>query len=1238
MEKQTIADQFTNVYPVSKTLRFELRPVGKTLEYLERDGVMKTDAIRADDYKKVKEIIDRYHKAFIEESICTVTFTESELEEYVEFYEKRTLTESEKKKFDKTKQDLRKKICESFKKNSAYSSLFKKELFKELLKFVKTEEDKKIVESFSKFTTYFTGFHENRKNMYTADEKSTAIAYRSIHQNLPKYLDNIKIYERYLMPVMIEDIKECNKIMASKLQIDSVFEYFTLVGYNKVLSQTQIDVYNTIIGGYTEKDGTKYKGLNECINLYNQKNKTKIPKLNQLFKQILSDRESFSFVAEQFEDDEEVFQAIDTLNIHIQEKILDEKNGLDIKSLFSHMNDFDMNGIFVKNDSTITALSKAVCHDWAVIKNAISMEYDQEHPLGKKKQEKYDEEKKKYLANISAYSIADLNKYLLNSDCNEYTGISVQDYCSGVIIEAADKIAPALEEYNSIDRNMFSGNRKLSKSNKDISSIKKLMDSYKNVQNVLRPFIVGRNISGKDEYFYTELLRMWDDMDVVTMIYNKVRNYVTSKPYSLEKYKLNFHKSTLLDGWDKNKERDNLGVIFLKENNYYLGIMNRNFTKCLDEVPKAVSGNVYKKMKYKLLPNPNQMLPKVFFAKSNIDYFNPDKELLERYKQETHKKGENFNIGDCHNLIDFFKKSIELHSDWKTFNFEFSETSTYEDLSGFYKEVEAQGYSITYTDIDAEYIEQIVSEGKLYLFQIYNKDFSPYSKGTENLHTMYWKAVFDDNNLQNVVYKLNGQAEVFYRKASIRQDQAVIHPANQAIANKDALNEKAESIFAYDLIKDRRFTCDKFQFHVPVTMNFKAPGERKMNNRVNRVIKDAEDMHIIGIDRGERNLLYISVIDMEGNIVEQMSLNEILSYDKKNKMHRSDYHQKLVEREKENKQSRQNWTTIGTIKELKEGYLSQAVHVITELAIKYNAIIVLEDLNFGFKRGRQKFERQVYQKFEKMLIEKLNYLVDKKKDIHENGGLLHAYQLTAPFESFQKLGKQSGILFYVPAWNTSKIDPTTGFVNLFYTKYESIDKSRAFIRNMDNIYYDSATESFAFECDYKKYTYKADQTKTLWTLYSYGQRVDHFRNPEKNNEIDVRYIDLTSAFNELFSKYGIASDSKTLIDDICAVSEKSFYVSFMKLFSMMLQMRNSDEEKGLDQTISPVKNSRNDFFVSGENSKLPLDADANGAYNIAKKGLLLVRKIKDCDDETIDKVKLAISNKEWLKFAQENTL
>ena len=61
--------QFSNLYQVSKTLRFELKPQGKTLNHIQTKGLISQDDQRACDYQKVKKIIDQYHKDFIEEGI-----------------------------------------------------------------------------------------------------------------------------------------------------------------------------------------------------------------------------------------------------------------------------------------------------------------------------------------------------------------------------------------------------------------------------------------------------------------------------------------------------------------------------------------------------------------------------------------------------------------------------------------------------------------------------------------------------------------------------------------------------------------------------------------------------------------------------------------------------------------------------------------------------------------------------------------------------------------------------------------------------------------------------------------------------------------------------------------------------------------------------------------------------------------------------------------------------------------
>ncbi|MFV0439955.1 MAG: hypothetical protein ACK5LV_01510 [Lachnospirales bacterium] len=56
MEK--IYDDFINKYKLAKTLRFELVPIGKTLENIEEKGFISEDETRAEDYVEMKKIID----------------------------------------------------------------------------------------------------------------------------------------------------------------------------------------------------------------------------------------------------------------------------------------------------------------------------------------------------------------------------------------------------------------------------------------------------------------------------------------------------------------------------------------------------------------------------------------------------------------------------------------------------------------------------------------------------------------------------------------------------------------------------------------------------------------------------------------------------------------------------------------------------------------------------------------------------------------------------------------------------------------------------------------------------------------------------------------------------------------------------------------------------------------------------------------------------------------------------
>lgn len=316
-----VFEQFTELYPVSKTLRFELKPIGKTLENIEKKGLIAQDEQRDREYQRVKDIIDRYHRQFIRK--CLQNFklklnSEGEkdsLEEYYEYISNAKRNEAEDKLFNKVKENLRKQIIDAFKNGATWDDLFKKTLIQDhLINIAEDDEERAMIEHFRKFTTYFAGFHKNRQNMYSEEEKSTAIAYRLINENLPIFYDNMRSFEKIAGSDVAAHFDKIETDFQEYLNVEHINEMFSLDYFSVVLTQEQIEVYNSIIGGRSEDD-VKIQGINEYVNLYNQQQKDKskrLPLLKPLYKMILSDKVSISWLPEQFESDGEMLDAINT--------------------------------------------------------------------------------------------------------------------------------------------------------------------------------------------------------------------------------------------------------------------------------------------------------------------------------------------------------------------------------------------------------------------------------------------------------------------------------------------------------------------------------------------------------------------------------------------------------------------------------------------------------------------------------------------------------------------------------------------------------------------------------------------------------------------------------------------------------------------------------------------------------------------------------------------------------------
>ena len=92
-EKNSGLEQFTNLYSLSKTLRFELIPVEGTAETIQQNDILAEDKKLADSYQKIKPTLDAFHRAFIDRCLSDVKL--ENLDRYYDLYhvgdeEKRT--------------------------------------------------------------------------------------------------------------------------------------------------------------------------------------------------------------------------------------------------------------------------------------------------------------------------------------------------------------------------------------------------------------------------------------------------------------------------------------------------------------------------------------------------------------------------------------------------------------------------------------------------------------------------------------------------------------------------------------------------------------------------------------------------------------------------------------------------------------------------------------------------------------------------------------------------------------------------------------------------------------------------------------------------------------------------------------------------------------------------------------------------------------------------------------------
>jgi hypothetical protein len=1250
---------FTNLYALSKTLRFELRPIGRTEEFFKKNKVFEKDKTINDSYNQAKLYFDEMHRRLIRDALNTQNTSALDYEKYAKHWKE---LQKDKGKYIQNWKDAQKEFRECISNlldqqaeqwKSKYASVglnkadikqkgtdflssagmvkilkkeFPKEAENQLVKegfpslFIQKaeapEQKQYIFDSFDRFSTYLAKFNQTRDNLYKDDGTPTAIATRVV-ENFVAFLQNQAIFNNHYISLKSE-------LDFSREEIDC----FTANYYVRCLLQEDIDEYNKTIG----QINARIKELRDRKQKESDFKKSGYPLLKSLNKQILGKIEK----KRQFiENKADVFPAFSELIEQANARLTALRQL--INNLCEEVFEEAYGGIYIKNTG-INTISRRWFASW----------YDFEIALPQKSK---NEEESKVVTFVSLQDIKDTLENKLSGD------IFKEEYYKKKIInkeqsnwkqilailqnewnELFSEYQKALENTKKLDLNSVFSNSK-----EQVEIIKSFADASLRVYQVVKYFALEHKKSDEipSSYstdFYEEFDKQYNNFEFIPY-YNALRNFLTKKVVGENKIKINFEKGNLLNGWAESPEGNAqfCGYILKKENKYFLGITDQPTildTKDNPSLTNITDKEYYEKMAYRQLKS-TTIYGSGYEGLYNSKYANDKKyisesKIIERVKKLLQEKYLT-RFPELKQIIEKeYKDANELAKNLGNFNL----------------------YSLEFIPVNKNYIEKLTHDKNgsikyLYIFEIANKDLGKITPRKYNIHSLYFKNLFSEDNLEKPVFKLSGGAEIFFRPKTVNL------PKKKDKAGKDIIDHK-------------RYAQDKLFFHLPIVINFGAGKVGKFNQELNKkLLAGNKNINIIGIDRGEKHLAYYSVINQKGEIIEQDSLNEINGVN---------YYGLLQKREKERLENRKSWLPLQQIKDLKRGYISQVVYKIVRLAIEHNAIIVLEDLNMRFKQIRGGIEKSIYQQLEKALIDKLGYLVFKDRNAKEVGGVLQGYQLSAPFESFQKIGKQTGIIFYTQASYTSVTDPLTGFrKNIYVSNSAPIEKIKVAINNFEEIGWDDVVQSYFFNYDTKNFSNGNDIQSKKWKIYA---KVPRIKREKVNGYWQYNDVDPNDMLEKLFRLYEFKNLRSNMLEQIHAKETngelrgerdfdnkpRNFYQSLVYILNLILQLRNSTSkqiklnekedvyETGEDvdfiaspaypffTTLSSKSNSNLAGFenrftgLNHDQEQKKFNGDANGAYNIARKGIIILERIT----KNSDKPNLYISNEDWDKFVSQS--
>lgn len=1090
-------------------------------------------------------------------------------------------------------------------------------------------------------------FIQNRENYYVYEkEQATSVITRIVYDNLPTFCANILLYEDRAdtYNAMFAELQECEVEMKIKNPVTNVYEDITGVDlmifeinrFGETLTQSKIERYNTEVAK-----------LNEVVNLYNQqfvgtKHINKLKPFATLHKQIgckpsivPMDIRLEAFYEKDVENSiEGECKSLEALVQIIKNNVTTYTSDCEkfsVAAILRYLEDrIDYTGLYMTDQAIELYLRKYMVDAYAVKESIKSVRsctiFDRKKPDGE--QVKWNKAVELGPLFERLNSDYDFETVFKPTVYKEYSTILDSNKSIGANFVAllCSDIKKSLKEatnFTTIDGLRFEDKNNNATLFTWLDSVLALCRHIKSF-NVLKNKIKGAELDTEMMQYVEHILEPdWFGW------YAAIDIFVSRKPQDKVKdnqLKLNFNKSIFMNGWGETKIKDNKAFIVKKGGLFYLCILldpklvkaeSRLYVDVCDDAFQMV----VRPLKFRTITNAYKGL----FGKNYKDEYDVQKKI---------KNVQNI-IKDNY-VIKYPKLRIITERSYSTTN----------DLK---KEIDSilEEYSqCEMVPINWKYLKEQEGSG-VFILKLYNKDYSQATQGSKNLFTLYWEDLFRKDSS----HRINGGAKLFVRDAAGQECDTIVHKQGSYLINKrdrrgysipndvytelyNYINKKgklvsqqakdllAQELVVYkevkeghEIIKDRRFYSGrKYTFHCPIKFNEGAEAfpknpeilYSKFDQQINSALISPT---FLGIDRGEKHLVYWCELKADGTIKDCGNFDTING---------TNYVQLLEDRANLRKQEQKARRNRSGIKNLKESYVKLVTSEIAKKAILpavQNAeapmYIVLEKLNKEMKGKRAHIEKQIYQALETALANKLSLFVDK--NISEGpASIKKPLQLVPPFKTFDDIdGKDSfGIMQYTRANYTSVTDPLTGWRQSIYIPGGKSDEIiQRIIVAFDDIKYDGKDYSF---------DYTDSNTKKRWTLYSgiNGKPLDRFYGYVKGADEHHTRIDVVGILDSLFANF---DKTKSLRDQLVSGvelkknpdSSRTAAEELRFVIKIIQQIRNTGNESKDDNYLqSPVRDSEGRHFDTREaylfsGLEKILDGDANGAYNIARKGYIM---------------------------------